>query len=45
MTDFLSLLAALDASLSQDDYFKAAHLEELFRSKIAKSQATGKDGV
>jgi hypothetical protein len=45
MADFLSLIAALDASLTQDDYSKAKHLEELFRSKIAKSQATGKDGV
>jgi retron-type reverse transcriptase len=43
--DFLSLIHALDAPLGQDDHFKAAHLENLFRSKIAKSQATGKDGV
>lgn len=31
--------------LAQNDYFESAHLEEIFRTKIAKSQATGKDGV
>ena len=43
--DLLSWIDALTAPLSQEDHFKAGHLEELFRSKIAKSQATGKDGV
>lgn len=43
--DLLSWIDALSAPLGQDDHFKAGHLEELFRSKIAKSQATGKDGV
>lgn len=43
--DLLSLIDALTAPLSQEDHFKARYLEELFRSKIAKSQATGKDGV
>ena len=38
-------MEALSAPLAQEDYFLAGHLEDLFRSKIAKSQATGKDGM
>jgi RNA-directed DNA polymerase len=30
---------------TQNDHFKASHLAEVFRTKIAKSQATGKDGI
>jgi RNA-directed DNA polymerase len=45
MVDLISLIRALAAPLGQDEHFHAQHLEELFRSKIAKSQATGKDGV
>lgn len=43
--DLLAWIEALDKPLSQSDHFKAPHLEELFVSKIARSQATGKDGV
>ncbi|MEO7329565.1 MAG: RNA-directed DNA polymerase [Minicystis sp.] len=43
--DLLSLLDALVAPMPQLDHFKATHLTSLFRSKISKSQATGKDGV
>ena len=41
----LSLLDLSNKPLAQLDHFKGAHLENLFRSKISKSQATGKDGV
>lgn len=40
---FLQLMSF--GPLSQDDYFRATHLSKVFRTKIAKSQATGKDGV
>ena len=43
--DLLSILNTLGGPLAQIDHFKAAHLQSLFRSKISKSQATGKDGV
>lgn len=43
-TNFLDLLEFLKP-LAQEDYLKASNLEDLFRTKIAKSQATGKDGV
>lgn len=43
--DLLSILNAVGGPLTQADHFKAAHLQSLFRSKISKSQATGKDGV
>ena len=36
---------ALDQPLPAEGHFAAAHLAELFRSKIARSQATGKDGT
>jgi RNA-directed DNA polymerase len=36
---------ALDQQLPAEGHFTAAHLAELFRSKIARSQATGKDGT
>jgi RNA-directed DNA polymerase len=42
---FLSLLEGLPVPMKQEDHFRASHLEDLFRSKIARSQATGKDGV
>jgi RNA-directed DNA polymerase len=41
----IDILNWIDIPLTQDDHFKASHLETLFRTKIAKSQATGKDGV
>jgi RNA-directed DNA polymerase len=41
----LDLLSWLGEPLSQEDHFGAGHLEALFQTKIAKSQATGKDGV
>ncbi|MGK6354608.1 reverse transcriptase domain-containing protein [Sphingomonas sp. DT-207] len=43
--DLLSFLEQSSAPLPQKDHFKAAHLIELFQSKIAKSRAAGKDGV
>lgn len=43
--DLLSLLEGLGPPLAQKEHFTAAHLAELFRSKIAKSLATGRDGV
>ncbi|MGS1017005.1 reverse transcriptase domain-containing protein [Allosphingosinicella humi] len=43
--NFFAILAATGKPLAQDDYFGAQHLTELFQSKIARSQATGKDGV
>jgi retron-type reverse transcriptase len=43
--DLFSLLGLVNQPLSQLDHFKAPHLEGLFRSKISKSQATGKDGI
>lgn len=43
--DFFSVLAATGKPLTQDDHFRASYLLELFRSKIARSKATGKDGV
>lgn len=43
--DLFSLLDLENKPLAQLDHFAAPHLEELFRSKIAKSQATGKDGI
>jgi RNA-directed DNA polymerase len=36
---------ALDQPLPAEGHFAAAYLAELFRSKIARSQATGKDGT
>ena len=45
MLDLISLIESLSAPRKQEDYFLAKHLEQLFLSKIAKSQATGKDGV
>ncbi len=36
---------ALDKPLPPEGHFAAAHLAELFRLKIARSQATGKDGT
>jgi hypothetical protein len=43
--NFFALLAEGGLPQAQDDYFYVAHLKDLFRSKISKSQATGKDGV
>ena len=43
--DFFAILAAAGKALSQDDHFLAPHLKALFHAKIARSQATGKDGV
>lgn len=43
--DLLAFLEDLEKPLPQADHFKAHHLAELFRSKIAKSQAAGRDGV
>ena len=43
--DLFSLLELMNKPLAQLDHFRGAHLERLFRSKISKSQATGKDGV
>lgn len=43
--EFFAALAAADRPLAQDDHFSAQHLKELFQSKIARSQATGKDGM
>lgn len=43
--DLISMLASFSEPIAQNDHFLAPHLEELFRTKIAKSQATGKDGV
>lgn len=43
--DLLALIEPLYEPLMQSDHFKAEHLTELFVSKIARSQATGKDGV
>ncbi len=44
----VSLLDLLDIGgkpLTLEGYFKRSYLENLFRSKIARSQATGKDGI
>lgn len=38
-------LGALNTTLSPEAHFTSAYLEELFTSKIARSQATGKDGI
>ena len=43
--NLITIFDGIAGPLCPDDHFKAGHLEELFRSKIAKSQATGKDGV
>lgn len=43
--DLLSLIDELSFPSKPGDYFSAPHLEILFRSKVARSQATGKDGV
>lgn len=43
--DFFAILAAAGKPLAQDDHFRVAHLKGLFQSKIARSQATGKDGI
>ncbi len=43
--DLFSLLAALDQPIPPEGHFTVEHLTNLFRSKIARSQATGKDGV
>jgi retron-type reverse transcriptase len=43
--DLLAIIENWGAPLSQEDYFASARLVDLFQSKIAKSQATGKDGV
>lgn len=43
--DFFAILAAAGKPLGQDAHFSAPHLQELFQSKIARSQATGMDGV
>lgn len=48
--DFLKFLAAfntgvLDQSLPSEGHFTSAYLIDLFERKIARSQATGKDGV
>lgn len=48
MATQISLLSLLETNLpplEQLDHFKADHLTQLFQSKIAKSQATGKDGT
>lgn len=44
-SDLQGLLDFPEKPLAQLDHFKAGHLETLFRSKIARSQATGKDGM
>lgn len=43
--DLFSSLDLLGGPATQEGYFDAAHLQSLFRSKISKSQATGKDGL
>ena len=43
--DLFSLLEALEKPLPPYDHFSVEHLKNLFRLKIARSQATGKDGV
>lgn len=43
--DLLSFLFQDLTPKSQAEHFSAHHLQELFRSKIAKSQATGRDGM
>jgi RNA-directed DNA polymerase len=43
--DLRSLLEGMNFPSKPSDYFSARHLEDLFRTKIARSQATGKDGV
>lgn len=42
---FLDLFDLPIAPMAQEDYLKAVALKSTFRTKIAKSQATGKDGV
>jgi RNA-directed DNA polymerase len=43
--DLFANLALFGKPLTQNEYFISAHLRELFRSKIARSRATGKDGT
>lgn len=43
--NLFTLIASMNKPLALADHFKAPHLIELFTSKIARSQATGKDGV
>ena len=43
--DLLDLFEFFPKPLAQEDHFLAASLQTIFQSKIAKSQATGKDGV
>jgi len=43
-SDLLAFLE-LEARQEQQNYFSAAHLNELFDKKIAKSRAVGKDGT
>lgn len=44
-SDLFDVINFAIAPIPQDDHFVAPHLETLFRTKIAKSQATGKDGM
>jgi RNA-directed DNA polymerase len=43
--DLFTLLEGINKPISPEDYFTIEHLTELFRLKIALSQATGKDGI
>lgn len=43
--DLLSLIEGLSQKKPPSDYFSASHLAFLFREKIARSQAIGKDGM
>lgn len=44
-TDLFEFIENALAPLPQDRHLEATYLEDLFRAKIAKSQATGKDGI
>ncbi|MCP3728854.1 reverse transcriptase domain-containing protein [Sphingomonas sp. MG17] len=45
MLNLIDLLEHIQVLREQDQYYNEHYLRDLFRSKIAKSHATGKDGV